>query len=98
MDKVFENKRYGTNRNNSTLFDETFLETALAEPTRSLKWSNLIINGTFASRDEFAYLTGLTLSREKYTAIKNCYLRVKKNSNAEGKEPQPLSEFFLTLK
>ena len=98
LDSVFNNQRYGTDRQNRTLFNDEYLETVMNDFTAGRVWSNLLVNGNFVSYEEFEHLTEIRVPRAKYTAIKNCYYNLYKKCHLDGKPPMTLLDFFNKIK
>ena len=72
-DKIFENIRYGTGRNQSTTFDVNFFGQIIPEAALQMTWSQLLLNGNFCDYASFQFITGLTVRREQYTQIKKLF-------------------------
>jgi len=99
---IFDSELFGTGRNQSIKFDADFF--GIEETNRNgmniknVTWGHMETNGSFCPFGEFNFKTGIAVSREKFTALKNAYSRAKRKYHTEGKLSMGLAEFFVKNK
>lgn len=83
LEKIYNSSLFGTGRRQETKFDEIFfgqnLMVQYENEIKNLTFRQLIINGEFLPFNEFEFIAGFRLNRQKYDAIKSCFARAKKN-------------------
>jgi len=99
---IFDSDLFGTGRGQINKFDDLFFGEELmnthGDRIRNLKYSELMVNGALVGFDEFEFISGFRVNRQKYSALKNALERAKRKYGESDAEIQSVASFFGKIK
>jgi hypothetical protein len=102
LELIYNNPDFGTGRNMSVKFDDTFFGAETMQRFRDnikqLTWKKLIINAEFVTFDEFEFISGISLTRGRYNQLKQTFLKLVKKFPENDPDPISIEIFFGRIK